>query len=115
MLPHRTELPTLVKSPALFSTRYRWALIILLIGATADVITTLINLQRYGPGVEVHLAQRMVSQIIGVTLGVPIAKVIQLAFVILIAAWWRPWCAAILCLCGLLYSCAAISNHFLLL
>ena len=115
MLPQRTELPTLLNDPTTFSLRYRWALIILAIGATADVITTLINLQRYGPGVEVHLAQRIVSQIIGVTLGVPAAKLMQLAFVILVAAWWRPWCATILCLCGLLYSFAAISNHFLLL
>ena len=115
MLPQRTELPTLLNDPATFSLRYRWALVILAIGATADVITTLINLQRYGPGVEVHLAQRIVSQIIGVTLGVPVAKVMQLAFVVFVAAWWRPWCATILCLCGLLYTCAAVSNHFLLL
>jgi hypothetical protein len=115
MLPQRTELPILLRDPTTFLRQYRWALAILVIGATADVVTTMINLQRYGASVEVHTAQRIVCEILGVALGVPIAKVMQLAFVILIAAWWRPWCSIILCACGVLYSCAALSNHFLLL
>jgi hypothetical protein len=46
---------------------------------------------------------------------VPVAKAIQLAFVLLVAAWWRPWCPWLLGACGLLYGAAAVSNHFLLL
>lgn len=115
MLPQQTELPTLLKQPRTFAWQYRWALAILALGAMADVVTTVINLLRYGPSVEVHLAQRIVCEIVGVTLGVPVAKVMQLAFVVLVAAWWRPWCGVILSLCGVLYACAAVSNHFLLL
>ena len=39
----------------------------------------------------------------------------KVAFVILVAAWWRPWCAWILRLCGVLYCLAAASNHLNLL
>jgi hypothetical protein len=56
-----------------------------------------------------------VSEIVGVTAGVPVAKAVQLAFVLLVAAWWRPWCPWLLGACGLLYGMAAVSNHFLLL
>lgn len=113
--PSRAEWPLLFGQPTAFLRRYWWALAVLLVGAIADAVTTLINLHRYGPEVEVHLVQRWVSHIVGITAGVPLAKVIQLAFVVLVAAWWRPWCAILLTLCGLLYMAAAVSNHFLLL
>lgn len=115
LLPRRSELPTLAGKPGEFVRRYRWPLVILLVGATADAVTTLINLQRFGLEIEVHLVQRWVSHLVGITAGVPIAKFLQLVFVILVSAWWRPWCAILLTLCGVLYAAAAISNHFLLL
>lgn len=59
--------------------------------------------------------QRWVSHLVGETAGVPLAKVIQLAFVIVVSAWWRPWCAILLMLCGVLYAAAAVSNYFLLI
>ena len=105
----------LVRQPGSFIRRYRWVLLVLAVGATADAITTLINLREYGPEIEVHLVQRLVSYIVGVTAGVPIAKMIQLGFVVAVAAWWRPWCSWILGICGVLYSAAAVSNHFLLM
>jgi hypothetical protein len=63
--------------------------------------------------VETHIVQRWISQIIGVEAGVPMAKLAQLAFVVLVAAWWRPWCRALLIACGSLYTLAAMSNYFL--
>jgi hypothetical protein len=115
ILPEKTDLPLLLRHPAAFGRRYWAPLLVLGIGATADAVTTLINLRRFGPSVEVHPAQRLVSEIVGVTAGVPVAKAIQLAFVLLVAAWWRPWCPWLLGACGLLYGAAAVSNHFLLL
>jgi hypothetical protein len=115
IVPRHTDLPLLLRHPGQFARRYRWALLVLLLGATADMVTTLINLRRFGPGVEVHPAQRLVSEIVGVTAGVPVAKVIQLACVLAVAAWWRRWCQWLLLVCGVLYLLAAVSNHFLLL
>jgi len=115
LLPRDTEIPRLVRHPARFARAYWPALTILLIGATADVVTTYHNLRLYGPATEAHVVQRWVSEIVGVHAGVPLAKLIQLAFVLFVAAWWRPWTPWLLTLCGLLYSAAAISNHYLLL
>jgi hypothetical protein len=113
-LPEKTDLPFLLCRPASFARRYWAPLLVLTIGATADATTTLVNLHRFGPSVEVHPAQRLVSELVGVTAGVPVAKAIQLVFVLLVAAWWRPWCPWLLAACGLLYGVAALSNHFLL-
>ena len=67
------------------------------------------------PRRRAHLVQRWVSQLLGVGAGVPLAKLTQLAFVLLVAAWWRPWTPWLLALCGLLYAVAAVSNYYLLL
>ena len=115
LLPRKTEIPLLLNHPVRFIRAYWIALLILLIGATADVITTLVNLRLYGPDVEAHIVQRWVSQIFGVHAGVPLAKLAQLAFVLFVAAWWKLWTPWLLALCGLLYGAAAVSNHFLLI
>lgn len=115
IVPRDTDLPLLARKPLTFVTHYRVPLLVLLVGATADLITTYVNLQRYGSSVEAHPVQRLVSELVGASLGVPLAKLIQLAFVLFVAAWWRPWCGWILAICGVLYSLAAVSNHFLLL
>ena len=115
MLPRDSALPMLGKQPKQFVDAFRWSLVILILSASADVFTTLWNIRAYGAGIEVHLVQRWVSKIIGVEVGVPLAKFAQLAFVILVAAWWRPWCRWILLVCAMLYTLAAISNYFLLL
>lgn len=113
LVPRDTHWPLLRENPRAFVRRYRWTLLALLVAATADVVTTLVNLHAYGTGVEVHLVQRLVSDTVGVTVGVPLAKLLQLCFVIAVAAWWRPWCPWILRACALLYGLAALSNHFL--
>ena len=95
--------------------RYRLPLAVLAAGAALDLVTTYRLVRQYGPGVEVHLVQQLVFRVFGTDAGVPIAKAIQVAFVILVAAWWRPWCAWILTLCGVLYCLAAASNHLNLL
>jgi hypothetical protein len=112
-LSRRTNLILLLRRPSVLIHTYRFPLLFLAMGAVADVITTYNNLAMYGTEVEVHLPQRIISEIFGTKAGVPLAKIIQLAFVILVACWWRPWCAFILCACGLLYTFAAFSNHFL--
>ena len=113
--PRDSALPMLVGMPREFVRTYRWALVVLVLGAAADVFTTLWNLRVYGPVVEVHLVQQWLSLWIGVEAGVPLAKAMQLGFVCFVAAWWRPWCRGILIGCGCLYSLAAVSNYFLLL
>lgn len=115
LYPRHSDLPLLFKHPAAFVHRYRWPLFVLLAGAAADAVTTYVNLRQFGTGVEVHPAQRVVSNLVGVAAGVPLAKLIQLAFVLFVAAWWRPWCRWVLTVCGVLYLLAAVSNHFLLL
>ncbi|HWB54368.1 MAG TPA: hypothetical protein VG722_09245 [Tepidisphaeraceae bacterium] len=113
-LPRDSAIPIILDRPRNFIRTYRWSLFVLVLGASADLFTTLWNLRAYGPGVEVHVVQRWVSQLLGVELGVPLAKTLQLVFVILVAAWWRPWCRWILLACTILYVAAAISNYFLL-
>ena len=115
ILPDRTELPLMLGRPAAFARRYRGPLLLLLAGATADAVTTLVNLRRFGAGIEVHPVQRWVFEWFGVEAGVPVAKLCQLACVLAVAAWWRPWCRWVLTICGVFYLAAAVSNHFLLL
>lgn len=113
LLPARTDLPLLLFSPARFARRYWAPLLVLLIGATLDAITTYRNVRDYTAAVEVHPVQRLVFELFDAELGVPIAKLLQLAFVLFVAAWWRPWCPWILAIVGVLYTLAAMSNHFL--
>ena len=115
ILPRDSAIPLLIDRPGEFVRAYRIALVVLVLGASADLFTTLWNLRTYGPAVETHLVQRWVSQIVGVEAGVPMAKAMQLAFVVFVAAWWRPWCGTLLIVCGSLYAAAAVSNYFLLL
>jgi uncharacterized membrane protein len=115
ILPKSTELPSLLTHPREFLIRYRWALLILWAGASADLWTTLVNIEKYGAGIEAHPAQRMMSQMFGIAVGVPLAKLAQSLFVLLVAAWWKPCCRWVLVLCGILYAAAAVSNHWLLL
>ena len=114
-LPRQTELPRLLSRPLDFARGYAISLTVLCVGSLADLLTTWHNLRLYGPGVETHPVQRLVSQVAGVNAGVPIAKAFQFAFVLLVAAWWKPWTRPILLICGVLYLAASISNYFLLL
>ena len=115
LLPRDTELPLLATRPLTFAGRHKLALLILLVGAVLDALTTYANVRDFGPHVETHPVQRWVFELFGTTAGVPLAKVIQLGFVFFVAAWWRPWTSILLTVCGVLYSAAALSNHFQLL
>jgi hypothetical protein len=115
LFPSKTNLRILFRRPDLLAQRYRWPLTGLTVGAVADLVTTLEQVRRYGPGVELHFVQQLVFYVFGAAFGVPIAKAIQVACVVLVACWWRPWCTWILTLCGMLYALAAVSNHFGLL
>ena len=112
ILPRHTDLPMLVREPGHFIRRYRWSLLLLLAAATADAITTYLNVRRYTTIIEVHPVQRWVFEALGPAAGVPVAKMIQVAVAVGVAAWWRPWCRYILLLCAGLYALAAVSNHF---
>ncbi len=115
IVPEQSELPRLLRDPLGFARIYWIPLAILLTGAAADCVTTYHNLILYGPDVEAHIIQRWVSQAVGIHAGVPLAKLIQLSFVVVVAAWWRRWTPWLLILCGLLYGAAAVSNYYLLL
>lgn len=115
ILPRNTELPLLLRQPREFVARYRWAMLILWAGTSVDLWTTLVNMERYGAGIEAHVVQRLMSELFGVAVGVPLAKLFQFLFVLVVAAWWKPWCRWILILCGILYGAAGVSNHWLLL
>ncbi len=112
LISWETHLGLLKNQPREFIRRFRWPLVILLVGAFFDALTTYQSLKYVGPMPELHIPQRWVSQLIGVSAGVPIAKIIQIAFAIFVAALWRKWTAGLMVLCGLLYSLAALSNHY---
>jgi hypothetical protein len=111
VFPPNTALELLLRHPIAFARTYHAALLVLAVGAILDAATTFANIARYGPHVELHPAQRILFHLLGAA-GVPLAKLIQLAFVIVLAACWKPWCPWILSVCGLLYTLAAISNHW---
>ena len=111
ILPRQSDLPTLLRQPLVFARRYWLVLLLLFVAGTADAVTTFVNVSRYGTDTELHPVQRFVFDTAGVAAGVPIAKVMQLGFVLFVAAWWRPWCRWVILICALLYGFAAMSNH----
>jgi hypothetical protein len=112
LLPRNSEIPTLLARPGEFASRYRYVLVVLLIGTILDGLTTYANVREFGSHVETHPAQRIVFDVIGVTAGVPLAKIIQVGFVLFVAACWKPWTRWVLLICGVLYTAAAVSNHY---
>lgn len=112
LIPRHSELPTLGRQPLRFLSRYRYSLLILIVGAVLDALTTYANVKQFGPGVETHPVQRLFFQTFGATIGVPLAKALQFGFVIFVAAWWCPWTRWVMILCGVLYAAAAASNHY---
>lgn len=111
----KSNLRILLRQPATFARAYRVPLLVLAIGAVLDAATTVVQAVRYGPRIESHPAQRFVIEIAGPITGPVLAKIIQLVFVLLVASLWCKWCGWILLICGLLYTAAAVSNHFFLL
>lgn len=114
LLSQDSALPLLARKPREFVNAFRWPLAVMVLGASADLFTTLWNMRTYGAGIEVHVVQQWFSLLFGVEVGVPLAKMGQCAFVIVVAAWWRRWCKWLMLGCGCLYAMAAVSNYFLL-
>ena len=111
-IPRHSELRTIGREPSRFLKRYCFSLVVLVAGAVLDALTTYANVKQFGPGVETHPVQRLFFENLGAPIGVPVAKALQLAFVIFVAAWWRPWTRWVLLACGVLYAATAASNHF---
>ncbi len=108
----KTNLRILAYRPILFIRAYRWPLLILLVGALFDTITTMNSMYSHGTKGELHPAIRAIVQQYGVTLGMPIGTIVRLGFVLFIAAIWRRWCSWVIFVCGFLYFLAALSNHY---
>jgi hypothetical protein len=111
--PMPSEVHTLARQPVTFLRRYRWAVAILLIGALADMLTTIVNLARFGTVAEVHPAMRIMAELYGVQAGIIVGTVVRVLVVLFVASLWTRWCRAMLVVCGLLYGLAAMNNHFL--
>lgn len=109
----KSNLRILAYKPWLFIRVYRWPLIILLIGALLDTITTMNSMSLYGTDDELHPGIRVMVEQYGITFGMPIGTIVRLGFVLFVAAIWRRWCWWVLTICGILYILAAMSNHFL--
>lgn len=75
------------------------------------MLTTLPNVQEFGPEVEAHPGQRVIMHLLGPSAGTIIGKVYQVVAVVVVAALWRPWCPWIMLLAGVSYSLGALSNH----
>jgi len=112
----KSNLRLLTHHPLVFAGKYRWPLAVLLAGSVLDVLTTWEVLRLFGMQVELHPAAKIFGRIFGASLPViAIGKVIQAAVAIFVASLWRKWTGWLLILCGVLYTLAAISNHFRLL
>ncbi len=107
----RTNLRVLTRRPLLFARKYRLPLAVLVLGSALDAATTIDFMLHYGPGEELHPAARVVADVFGVPVGVILGAVVRLAFVLVVAAVWRKWCAWMMVICGILYALAAASNH----
>lgn len=108
----RSNLHLLTHHPVVFARIYRWALVVLLAGAVLDAVTTYRNAVAFGPEVELHPASRLMMEWIGPGPGTWVGKAFQVAFAIFVASLWRAWCGWLMLLCGVLYSAAAVCNHF---
>lgn len=111
--PIRSELETLAHRPVVFLQRYRWGVALLLSGALADMITTIVNLARFGTVAEVHPAMRIMAELYGVHAGIVVGTIARILVVLFVASLWTRWCRPMLVLCGVLYGVAAMNNHFL--
>ena len=107
-----TNLHILARRPLLFARKYWLSLAAVTLAAALDMITTIRMMNAYGPEIEMHAPMRIMAEVFGVDLGVVLGTLGRLAFVVLVAAIWRPACRAVMLLCAVLYTLAAMSNHF---
>jgi len=108
----RTNVRLLLRRPHTLLRPYRWPLALLAVGTILDTVTTMGFMYSTGISGELHPAMRMMAEEFGVALGVPLASLVRVAFVVFVACLWRRWCPWVLSVCGVLYLLAAASNHF---
>jgi len=109
----KSNLPLLRRHPWRFVRTYWLPLTILLIGGTLDAITTCEALGRHGPEVELHPGFRLMVRVFGTSPPVvSTLKAIQMLAALFVAALWDKWTGPLMTLCGVLYTLAAISNHY---
>lgn len=112
IIPGKCLIGSMIRDPFGFRKEYKWPLFILVLGAFLDGITTYQFLHTIGPDGEVHPVQRLVFTYLPPMPGILFAKSCQVAFAILVAAWWQPWCKWLMITTGGVYMLAAMSNHF---
>lgn len=112
IVPRRCLLGMLVREPRRFRDRFRWPLVVLVVGAFLDGVMTYRLLQTIGAEAELHPVQRVLFSYVPPMLGILLAKGGQVTAAVLVAAWWEPWCKWLMYLAGGLYLLAALSNHF---
>ena len=110
--PIKTNLRILAGHPWVFLRTYRWPLVVLVLGTTFDTITTMSFMRSSTTSDELHPAMRTMAELFGIDVGVPLASLVRVGFVVFVAALWRPWCQWVLLVCGVLYILAGCSNHF---
>lgn len=103
------------RRPLLFARIYRWPLLVLLIGAILDGVTTAVTLSRFGADSEIHPVVCLMAHILGPVTGTVLGKIGQVVFAIFVASLYRPWCRWIMLVCGVLYMLASVVNHFRLI
>ena len=111
-VPHSASLPAPPSAPR--PCAFPACLLVLLVGAALDAITTMSLMYRFGIRVETHPAMWLMAYLFGITVGVPLGTVIKIGIAVSFAAIWRRWCRWLLLLFGLSYTVGALGNHFLL-
>jgi hypothetical protein len=111
----KSNLKLLVRRPIKLARFYWVSLVVLTVGCALDAITTMGFLRVYGGAAEVHPVAQYLFFMLPPEVGAPLAKLAQFVAAILVANVWRFWTRWLLLLAGVLYTLAAISNHFQLL
>ena len=93
-----------------FVRRFFWLLLLVVTAALADVLTTIHVMLHDGATAEAHPAIRFVATLFGPVAGPILGKACQLACVVLVAIYLRPWAVYLLVLVAFLYGWAAWYN-----
>ena len=93
-----------------FVRRFFWLLLLVAIAGLADMLTTIHVMLRDGARAEAHPAIRFVATLFGPVAGPILGKTCQLACVVLVAIYLRPWAVYLLVLVAFLYGWAAWYN-----
>jgi hypothetical protein len=117
ILGRKSNLKLLYRRPGALLARHWCVLLVLVIGASWDAWTTIQFVGRHGPEEEVHPVAMIFFKLALYVLHSPalvvaVGKLVQVVFVILVAAIFRGWTGILMVSCGLLYLLAGFVNHF---